>query len=233
MHTELQKVDCFFQKAQAEVSIKFEIITEGMSITQGQTTSLVKDKWSTTAKSVFALYRDLLMLEIFCIMVSRKQDKCLFVFCTFGAYTLTLSSHQQSFCAFSKALKKHDKITNHDTRAAFMNRVVSKAKFASYPALSEMIEKCEKIHKEVTDELIATGTQDLLEDERLFIETVRSLNAEAVSVAHEEGATDIRPRPILGASWSQKQQMNGDISPHGQETEDTEKPASKKLKQEN
>ena len=76
------------------------------------------------AKSVYRLYTDLLLLETFCIM---------------------------TYCSFSKILKKHDKVTGFETRAAFMSNIVNKANFTHYTTLQEMIDRCEKLYSEVSE----------------------------------------------------------------------------------
>ena len=50
-----------------------------------------------------------------------------------------------SYCAFSKILKKHDKLTGFSTRDAFMRNVVSKQNFTHYPTVMELLRESEKL----------------------------------------------------------------------------------------
>lgn len=95
LHTEFRKASYFFEKAQTEFEIREERVREGMNIMKQPNSILVNEKWSMLAKSIFRLYKDLLLLETYAIM---------------------------AYCSFSKILKKHDKVTGHNTRSAFMVR---------------------------------------------------------------------------------------------------------------
>jgi SPX domain len=95
LHTEFRKASYFFEKAQTEFEIREERVREGMNIMKQPNSILVNEKWSMLAKSIFRLYKDLLLLETYAIM---------------------------AYCSFSKILKKHDKVTGHNTRGAFMVR---------------------------------------------------------------------------------------------------------------
>lgn len=102
LHSEFRKATHFFDKAQQEFTIREERVREGMEIMKRPNSIMVHEKWSMLAKSIFRLYKDLLLLETFAIM---------------------------TYCSFSKILKKHDKVTGHHTRVAFMSNVVSKVSF--------------------------------------------------------------------------------------------------------
>jgi hypothetical protein len=141
------------------------------------------------AKSIYRLYKDLLLLETFAIM---------------------------TYCSFSKILKKHDKVTGHSTRAAFMSNVVNKVSgaksfissqrrwrgltfrlyhqcnFASYPGVLGMITRCEQMYEEVSNRLLQEGKSELYEDERLFISMINRLNEQALEI---EDAPDQGRRP--------------------------------------
>ena len=102
LHAEFKKVTHFFDKAQQEFTIREERVREGMEIMKKPNSIMVSEKWSMLAKSIYRLYKDLLLLETFAIM---------------------------TYCSFSKILKKHDKVTGHQTRAAFMSNVVNKVRW--------------------------------------------------------------------------------------------------------
>lgn len=128
---------------------------------------MVTEKWSLMAKSLYRLYKDLLLLETYAIM---------------------------TYCSFSKILKKHDKVTKHNTRIAFMKNVVNKANFTHYPKLLEMITRCEQLYDEVSRSLILEGKSGLYEDERLFINMIHRLNEQVMESAETEGAPEVEVR---------------------------------------
>ena len=99
LHAEFSKASRFFDKTQQEFTIREERVREGMEIMKRPNSIMVNEKWSLLAKSIYRLYKDLLLFETFAIM---------------------------TYCSFSKILKKHDKVTGHHTRAAFMSNVVNK-----------------------------------------------------------------------------------------------------------
>jgi SPX domain protein involved in polyphosphate accumulation len=91
----------FFEKAEQEFVIREERVRGGVEIIKGPNSIMVNEKWSTQAKSIYRLYKDLSLLETFAIM---------------------------TYCSFSKILKKHDKVTGHQTRTAFMSNIVNKVR---------------------------------------------------------------------------------------------------------
>lgn len=164
LHAELKKASYFFKRAQEEFSIREERIREGVEIMSRPSSIMVNEKWSCLAKSLYRLYKDLLLLETFAIM---------------------------SYCSFSKILKKHDKVTGYKTRAAFMANMVNKASFTNYPKVLEMIRRCESSYEKVSRYLVDEGNEDLCEDEQLFINTIHKLNGQIMDKAEEEGAPDV------------------------------------------
>jgi hypothetical protein len=153
LHSEFKKATHFFDKAQQEFAIREERVQEGMEIMKRPNSIMVNEKWSLLAKSIYRLYKDLLLLETFAIM---------------------------TYCSFSKILKKHDKVTGHNTRAAFMANVVSQANFTMYPKVLEMISRCVSWYEEVSERLVQEGKEGLYEDERLFINMISRLNEQAL-----------------------------------------------------
>lgn len=162
MHVELKKVSQFFDQAEQEASIRNIRILEGTQYVKQHEVSLVTDKWNTSARAIYHHYKDLLVLETYAIM---------------------------SFCAFSKALKKHDKITGHNTRKPFMTRLVNKANFTTYPTLMDMITHCQSLQEKVSLEV---ENSNLAQDERLFLDMIEILNGEAMATAELEGASNLR-----------------------------------------
>jgi hypothetical protein len=119
------------------------------------------------AKSIYRLYKDLLLLELYAIM---------------------------TYCSFSKILKKHDKVTGYKTRIAFMANVVNKANFIHYPEVLAMISRSEKLFEEVSQKLLIEGNSALCEDERLFISMIHRFYSQIMDKAAEEGAPDAEVR---------------------------------------
>ena len=161
LHAEFRKAVFFFEKAQMEFEIREERVREGFQIMKQPGAIMVNEKWAMMAKSVFKLYRELLLIETYAIM---------------------------TYCAFSKILKKHDKWTGHKTRGPFMTNVVHKANFTHYPKVLEMISRCEKLYEEVSQRLLEEGKQGLYEDERLFINMINRLNDQVLTTPDGEGA---------------------------------------------
>ena len=131
------------------------------------TAVVVQDRFYVLARSAFNLYKDLLLLEIYAIM---------------------------TYCAFSKILKKHDKVTGRNTRSAFMDSMVSGANFSDTSQLQQMIRECEERYNEASSHLQQAGKKALQEDEFLFLEMVSQMNKDAVVVAQEEGAPAVTRR---------------------------------------
>jgi hypothetical protein len=160
LHSELKKATHFFERAQEEFSIREERVQEGMEIMKQPNSIMVNEKWSLLAKSIYRLYKDLLLLETFAIM---------------------------TYCSFSKILKKHDKVTGYQTRVAFMANVVNKANFTHYPNVLAKISRCERMYEDVSRHLLREGKEALYEDERLFINMISRLNEQVLDSADGEG----------------------------------------------
>lgn len=159
LHSEVKKGAHFFAKAEQEFTIREERIREGAEIVKNSSRTMSSDRWSAVAKSLYRLYKDLLLLETYAVM---------------------------SYCSFSKILKKHDKVTGHNTRKAFMSNVVAKTNFSNYPNLLKMISRCESLYEEISKFLAPEGKECLQEDERLFINMILCLNEQVIDVADEE-----------------------------------------------
>ena len=167
LHAEFKKASFFFDKAQQEFAIREERVREGIEIMKRSVSTMANDRWPLLAKSIYRLYKDLLLLETFAIM---------------------------TYCSFSKILKKHDKVTGHDTRNAFMSNVVSQANFTTYPKLLEMISRCESLYADVSERLLQEGKQGLYEDERLFINMISRLNEQTLETADAPERADDNSR---------------------------------------
>jgi len=142
LHSEFKKASHFFDRATEEFTIREERVREGMDIMRKPNSIMVNEKWGLMAKSIYRLYKDLLLLETFAIM---------------------------TYCSFSKILKKHDKVTGYETKNAFMANIVNKANFTHYPKVLSMITRCEKFYEEVSANLLKEGKEGLYEDERTFV----------------------------------------------------------------
>ena len=170
LHAEFKKATFFFDKAQKEFIIREERVREGIIIMKKPNSIMVNEKWSLLAKSIFRLYKDLLLFETFAIM---------------------------TYCSFSKILKKHDKVTGHHTRRAFMANVVSKANFTNYPKVLDMISRCEQLYEEVSERLVQDGKECLYEDERLFINMISRLNEQVLDTEERESGTARAGSPTI------------------------------------
>jgi len=157
LHSEFKKASHFFDRATEEFTIREERVREGMDIMRKPNSIMVNEKWGLMAKSIYRLYKDLLLLETFAIM---------------------------TYCSFSKILKKHDKVTGYETKNAFMANIVNKANFTHYPKVLGMITRCEKFYEEVSANLLKEGKEGLYEDERLFINMIHRLNEQVLDSTH-------------------------------------------------
>ena len=144
LYSELGKASDFFGKAEKQFLLREEIVLVSMEVLKRPISSNIKDRWSVLSKAVFMLYKDLLLLETFAIM---------------------------TYFAFSKILKKHDKVTGHETRGAFMRSVVNKANFTNYPRILKMIQNCQALYEDASQRLV----RGMYEDERLFLHMVEQL----------------------------------------------------------
>ena len=158
LHFELKKTQKFFSQTQKELQIREERVRDGFNVMKRPHPFMVNDKWLSVAKSIYNLYKDLLLLETYAIM---------------------------AYCSFSKILKKHDKVTGYETRKAFMTRLVNKTEFVSYPTLIEMISRTESLHDEVSLNSHVKGKEGLSEDERLFINMIHRLNSQIMNKAEK------------------------------------------------
>lgn len=168
LHAELKKASHFFEKAQQEYLIREERVKEGMDIMKQPNSIMVSERWSLLARSIYRLYKDLLLLETFAIM---------------------------TYCSFSKILKKHDKVTGYQTRTAFMENVVNRANFTNYPRVLEMIGRCEQLYEQVSERLVHEGKDGLYEDERLFINMINRLNEQVLNMEPERKDSRSANRP--------------------------------------
>jgi len=174
LRAELHKASRFFSQANQELGIREERLQQGMEITKKTGSTMVHDKWSSLAKAIYRLYKDLLLLELYAIM---------------------------TYTSFSKILKKHDKVTGYDTRVKFMANVVNKANFTHYPELLNMIQRCEAQYEQVDKILVTEGrsTSALDEDERLFISMIHRFYGQIMDKAEEEGADVTQRKETLNS----------------------------------
>jgi len=122
--------------------------------------SMMAERWLVISRSIHRLYRDLLTLETYAVM---------------------------AYCSFSKILKKHDKVTGYPTRLAYMTSFVEKANFASYPRLLDLFRRCRRMDEEISGNVLNEVTNNLTEDERLFVRTVQRLSEDATQTTAERG----------------------------------------------
>ncbi len=184
LHSELRKSIHFYGRTCEEYRIRANRLKEGSVILKRSGYSLVEDKWLVMARAAFKVYRDLVLLETYAIM---------------------------TYCGFSKILKKHDKMTGRNTRAAFMNTMVSKANFSDTASLQGMIQMSLLKYKEASIELEKAGRSNLQEDERLFINLIAQINEDVL-------VTDAEDAPI----GSKQRKLSFDISTMNPESSSTQ-----------
>ena len=160
LHAELGKASNFFEKTEKQFTAREEIVRVGMELLKKPPAESVKDRWSVFSRAVFMLYKDLMLLETFAIM---------------------------NYFAFSKILKKHDKLTGHATRGPFMMNVVNKANFTNYPKIMQMIERCQVLYNDASRRLVLDMRG---EDGQLFLHMVQQMQ-------HGDGSPIAKERPFL------------------------------------
>jgi len=173
LHSELQKSIRFYGRIQDEYSSRVQSLQEmaakmkerhsisSSSSSNNNNNNTFHDRWLVLARSAFEVYRVLLLLETYAIM---------------------------TYCAFSKILKKHDKMTGRSTRTAFMTSMVSPANLSNTQRLQEMIRSSLECYNEASEHLEEAGRTNLQEDERLFLNMISHLNTDVRIVADEEDA---------------------------------------------
>ena len=98
-----------------------------------------------------------------------------------------------TYCSFSKILKKHDKVSGHNTREPYMSQVVQPANFSHYPELLQMIETMQELYEQVSEEVVKQQggkPSQLYEDERLFIHMIQQLNEQVLSTEDDQDDTN-------------------------------------------
>lgn len=155
VHREVHKAHDFFKSVEAQFVIRLAHVREGMKMVDGDTVlAKNEDSWRNMMAACVRLYKDLLRLENYAIV---------------------------TWTCFSKILKKHDKWTGYCTRARFMTNVVNKQPFTHYPRLNTMLEEVEGMYQRIQRIRECSQFKNLnLQDEQLFLDTIRGINRDCV-----------------------------------------------------
>jgi hypothetical protein len=148
LHAEVEKVSSFFAKAERELKIRCDRVKVGSKIFGQSDPKTMQDKSVVVGRSLYKLHKSLWWLETFAIV---------------------------NYCAFSKILKKHDKRTAFETKMAFMDNVVNKSNFATYPDLLAMIRECEAMYDQVSQRITCQEGQEMKGDKKLSIDRVHKI----------------------------------------------------------
>lgn len=138
---ELRKVSAFFNESERLLQLCLRRVQAG--VLHAKSSGAVDSSHNPALLACKSLYMELLMLENFAVM---------------------------NHCAFSKILKKHDKVTGFETRGKFMQRVVGKQRFTQHAGLVEMLQSCEDLYFQAQD-----------------ITTVAQRNPDAAGASEREG----------------------------------------------
>lgn len=152
---ELNKCTNFFLNAEQQFVVRKARLLEGWRLLLVPGTISDGDPHARLTAACVKFYRDLLLLENFSIM---------------------------NYTAFSKILKKHDKLCRFRTRESFMKNVVNHAPFAQYKNIIAMVQDIENLFTEISK----YSECKYSEEEQLFIDTVRSINREATKMKEAE-----------------------------------------------
>jgi SPX domain protein involved in polyphosphate accumulation len=157
LRKELKKTSDFYSSAEDIYKIREKRVWTGMDMLKEEGKKVDKETWTRFLMACLKFYKDVLLLENFAIM---------------------------NYCAFSKILKKHDKLTGYNTRDAFMRNVMNLQNFTNYTYVMELVKKSEKLFEDV--EALKLKFQIPSVEEKLFIDAIRNLNSQAQELLTEE-----------------------------------------------
>ena len=156
LRDELKKTGDFYQQAEEIFRIRHQRVHAAFEMLKANPNASDKNTWTRLLTACVKFYRDVLMMENYCIM---------------------------NYCGFSKILKKHDKATGFRTRDPFMYNVMGSQSFTEYHSIQELLLVSEKLFTEIQQ---MEHCMPLQEEERLFIEAIRELNRQASKVQRNE-----------------------------------------------
>ncbi|KAG5187626.1 hypothetical protein JKP88DRAFT_178802 [Tribonema minus] len=154
LRQELRKCKEFFASAESQFLVRRARVREGWrQLTAVPEVPVDGEQYKRLMAACVRLYKDLLLLENFAIM---------------------------NYTAFSKILKKHDKLTGFCTRERYMKNVVNMTtSFTHYPRVLEMLEDVEELFRGIqTHANIAHSSE-----EQLFIDAMRRYARSELSCA--------------------------------------------------
>lgn len=157
LRKELKKTSDFYSSAEEIYKIREKRVWTGMEMLKEEGKKIDKETWTRFLMACLKFYKDVLLLENFAIM---------------------------NYCAFSKILKKHDKLTGYSTRDAFMRNVMNVQNFTNYTYIMELVKKAEKLFEDVEQLKLKFSIPS--EEERMFIDAIRDLNYQAQELLTEE-----------------------------------------------
>jgi SPX domain protein involved in polyphosphate accumulation len=155
---EIKKASEFFASSEEIYRIRHKRVKEAYQLVVENNDDKKYDKntWTRLLMACVQFYKDVLFLENFAIM---------------------------NYCAVSKILKKHDKLTGFATREAFLRNVMPLQNFTTYPFVLNLIKEAEKLFSDIQS---LESVMPLKDEEKLFIEAIRDLNYRASLLQAEE-----------------------------------------------
>jgi SPX domain protein involved in polyphosphate accumulation len=135
LRRELKKTSDFYASTESIFRIRYQwVVVTGFDMLNYVETPIPPEE----TKPVICPYDESTWMRLLAACVKFYKD-CLLL----ETFALT------NYCAFSKILKKHDKVTGFHTREAFMRNVVSKQNFTYYPTVVELLKQSEKLFSDV------------------------------------------------------------------------------------
>mmetsp|Transcript_35777 Transcript_35777/g.45525 ORF Transcript_35777/g.45525 Transcript_35777/m.45525 type:complete len:345 (-) Transcript_35777:379-1413(-) len=158
---ELRKCSRFFLSLNGQLDQRKTWIQQCLEQYQGSQSNESMQPRMRLMQSCLNFYRDLLLIENYAIM---------------------------TYCGFSKILKKHDKRSKFKIRDQFMTKFVQTQEFARYTTVITMLAEIEQIFVAIKSEDVQQRDQDqeLQGEQKLFIDTLRKMNEEALKIHEEE-----------------------------------------------
>ncbi len=172
---EIKKATEFFASSEEIYRIRHKRVKEAYQLVVENNDDKKYDKntWTRLLMACVQFYKDVLFLENFAIM---------------------------NYCAVSKILKKHDKLTGFATREAFLRNVMPLQNFTTYPFVLTLIKEAEKLFSDIQS---LESVMPLKDEEKLFIEAIRDLNYRASLLQAEENDSLSSPTASAVCSGSE------------------------------
>ncbi|KDO20316.1 hypothetical protein SPRG_14451 [Saprolegnia parasitica CBS 223.65] len=122
LRDQLRKLACFYVSEEKRYLFRFHQLQSVLREMKKKTSDVDEMDAKRLMLAFVHFYRECIQLENYAVM---------------------------NYQGFSKILKKHDKMTGHNTRTKYMRKMVNQSPFANYPQLITMLENTERMFAEI------------------------------------------------------------------------------------